>query len=310
MQARRQEGGLARRGGEGIGLSTTSRARPSSVGIREDALRPRICVVIADHCHDGYLTDLVRSLRVFAPTVDVAVYNSGDAERLLAHAVYEDVTVLPTSRPLLYAKVTPFFLDLFEWAATQDYDYVVNAETDMVWIKPGFEGFLADAMCGYDYMGPGFLRDTARTSKWRPYRSLRPELPELLALLGIASTNRCFSPAQVFSAKYIRSLVSSPFYADLKQFVMRNQAPDKSFTLQEVLLPTLVDVLSLAGRDYPGHLATVNRYRPYHAARSVVHAVGVADAYFVHPIRRDDLDPARIAARQIIADLSGVGAVK
>ncbi|MEV6927404.1 hypothetical protein AB0M46_23265 [Dactylosporangium sp. NPDC051485] len=275
--------------------------------IDDSARRPRICVVIADHRHDQYLTDLVRSLRVFAPTVDVAVYNAGDAERLIAHPVYEDIRVLPMSRRLLYAKVTPFFLDLFEWAGLEEYDYVVNAETDMAWIKPGFEDFIAEAMRGYDYMGPGFLRGTARTSKWRPYRSLRPELPELHALLGVAGTNRCFSPAQVFSAKYINALLSSPFYDDLKRFVIRNQAPDKSFTLQEVLLPTLVDALSLTGRDYPGHLATVNRYRPYHAARSVVHAVGVPDAYFVHPIRRDEQDPARIAARQIIAGASAVG---
>ena len=176
--------------------------------------------------------------------------------------------------------------------------------------QPGFEDFLADAMRGYDYMGPSFSRGTPRDSKWRPYRSLRPELPELQALLGVASTNRSFSPAQVFSAKYINSLVSSPFYADLKQFVMRNQAPGKSFTLQEVLLPTLVDALSLSGRGYPDHLSTVEPHRPYHAAHSVVRAVSIPDAYFVHPIRRDDLDPARVAARQIIADFPGGGVAK
>jgi hypothetical protein len=271
-------------------------------------VKPRICVVIADHRHDDYLTDVVGSLRAFVPAADIAVYNSGDAQCLRRHTVYGSVTVLPTSRPLNYAKVTPFFLDMFEWAAGQDYDYILNAETDMAWIKPGFETFLADAMQGYDYMASGFTRDTPRSSRWRPYRSLRPEVPELLALLGLTGTSQCFSPAQVFSSRYIDTVVASPLYPQLCAFVMRNQAAEKSFTLQEVLLPTLVDTFSLSARDYPPHLATANRYRPYHAAHSVRRVLDIPDAYFVHPIRRDDTDPARIAVRQLITENRMVGA--
>lgn len=265
-------------------------------------MRPRICVVIADHRHDEHLTDLIGSLRAFVPDAAVAIYNSGDTESLRAHPAHGAVPVLPMGRPLNYAKVTPFFLDMFEWAAGQSYDYVVNAETDMAWIKPGFESFLTEAMRGYDYMAPAFKRETPRTSRWRPYRSLRPELPELLALLGRSSTNQCFSPAQVFSTRYINTVVTSPLYPRLREFVMRNQSPDKSFTLQEVLLPTLVDVFTLSGGDYPSHLASVNRYRPYHAAGSVRRALDISDAYFVHPIRRDNSDLARIAVRQLLTD--------
>jgi hypothetical protein len=141
--------------------------------------------------------------------------------------------ILPAARSLTYAKVTPFFFDMFEWAADQSYDYIVNAETDMAWIKPGFEAFVASAMNGYDYMAPAFQRDTPRTSRLRPYRSLKPELPELLALLGRQTTHQAFSPAQVFSAKYIRSVLASAIYTDLRVFVERNQAADRSFSLQE-----------------------------------------------------------------------------
>jgi hypothetical protein len=202
----------------------------------------------------------------------------------------------------LYAKVTPFFFDMFEWAAEQPYDYIVNAETDMAWIKNGFEGFLRAAMAGFDYMAPAFKRDTPRTSRWRPYRSLRSELPELLDILGRSSTHQAFSPAQVFSAKYVKSLLDSTFYDELRAFVERNQAPDRSFTLQEVLMPTLVDVLGFPARGYPSYLATFNRYRPYHAATSVQRAATVPDAYFMHPIRRQHDDPARLTVRCLISD--------
>jgi hypothetical protein len=271
-------------------------------------VNPRICVVIADHRHDDYLTDLVGSLRAFVPAADIAVYNSGDSQSFRAHLVYGSVATLPASRSLAYAKVTPFFLDMFEWAAGQDYDYIVNAETDMAWIKPGFETFLAAAMRGYDYMAPNFKRNTPRTSRWRPYRSLKPELPELLAILGLTSTNQCFSPAQVFSSRYIHSVLTSRQYSRLRTFVERNQAPEKSFSLQEVLLPTLVDAFALSARDYPSQLATVNRYRPYHAAQSVRRALDIPDAYFVHPIRHDDTDPARMLARKLLSETQMAGA--
>src|SRR5690606_2427910 len=141
--------------------------------------------------------------------VDVALYNSGDPRTFRSHTASQSAVVLPTSRRLEYAKVTPFFFDMFEWAAEQGYDYVVNAETDMAWIKTGFEDFLVAAMEGHDYMAPGFQRDTPRTSRWRPYRSLRPELPELFDILGRSSTHQAFSPAQVFSTRYIRTLLDS-----------------------------------------------------------------------------------------------------
>lgn len=260
----------------------------------------RVCVVIADHQHDDFLTDLVASLEVFAPGVEAALYNSGDPSTLRLHPVSRSMLVLPTARKLQYAKVTPFFFDMFEWAAEQSYDYVVNAETDMAWIKTGFDEFLVTAMDGHDYMAPGFQRDTPRTSRWRPYRSLRSELPELFDILSRSSTHQAFSPAQVFSAKYIRSLLDCSFYDDLRGFVERNQAADRSFTLQEVLLPTLADALGLSARGYPSHLATFNRYRPYQAASSVERAIVASDAYFVHPVRRQDDDPARVAVRRLI----------
>jgi hypothetical protein len=259
-----------------------------------------VCVVIADHQHDDFLTDLVTTLKVFVPAADIAIYNSGEPRALQRHPVSRSAILLPATRKLAYAKVTPFFFDMFEWASGQPYDYVVNAETDMAWIKPGFEGFLATAMAGFDYMAAAFKRDTPSSSRWRPYRSLLPELAELRGILGRSGTHQAFSPGQVFSAKYIRSLLDSAFYEELRAFVERNQALDRSFTLQEVLMPTLADVLGLPIREYPPHLATFNRYRPYHAAKSVHRAATVADAYFVHPVRRQHDDPARMTVRRLV----------
>jgi hypothetical protein len=260
---------------------------------------PGICIVVLDHRHDPYLRDLVGSIRLFCPDVEVALYNSADRQ---VDPDFTDLPVLPNSRPLRYAKVTPFFLDLLEWAADEQFDHVVNAETDMAFVQPGFASFVHRTMRDLDYLAPGFARHTPLTSRWRPYRSLRAELQELLSIVGLPDTNRCFSPGQVFSARYARAVVNSPWYGQLRDFVTRNQEPGRSFSLQEVLMPTLADALGLRAGGYPEHLASVNRYRPYHASASVARARDIADAYFVHPIRRDDRDPARMLVR---AGISG-----
>jgi hypothetical protein len=254
--------------------------------------------VILDHRNDRYLQDLVDGIAEFCPRADLAWYNSAGSPAQRGTPA-SPLAVLPSSRPLRYAKVTPFFLDLFEWAAGQRYDYVVNAETDMAFIQPGYVRFVTDTMRDADYLAPGYGRQTPRTSRWRPYHSLRPELPELLAVLGLEHTNRCFSPGQVFSARYIEKVVTSPVYSEVRDFVMRNQEPGRSFSLQEVLLPTLAEVLGLSVRDYPAHLASVNRYRPYHAATSITRARSTEHAYFVHPVRRDESDGARQLVRRL-----------
>ncbi len=258
----------------------------------------RTCVVICDHRNDAYLQDLIDGIESFCPRADIAWYNSG-GEQPCHGSPGTSLTMLPQSRPLEYAKVTPFFLDMFEWAASQGYDYIVNAETDMAFVQPGYERFIAEAMKEADYLAPGYTRDVPRTSRWRPYRSLRHELPELLAILGTANPHRCFSPGQVFSARYFEKLVTSSWYTELRYFVSRNQEPGRSFSLQEVLLPTAADVLGLRTEGYPARLASVNRYRPYHAAASILRARETDNAYFVHPVRRDETNGARQIARRL-----------
>jgi hypothetical protein len=258
----------------------------------------RTCIVICDHRNDMYLQDLVDGIERFCTRSDIAWYNSCGMRPLPGSAGML-LTMLPQSRPLDYAKVTPFFLDMFEWAAGQSYDFIVNAETDMAFVQSGYERFIAEAMSEADHLAPGYARNVPRTSRWRPYRSLRGKLPELLAILGATNVHRCFSPGQVFSARYIGKLVTSTWYTDLRDFVSRNQQPDRSFSFQEVLLPTVGDVLGLRSADYPAHLASVNRYRPYHASASILRARETRDAYFVHPVRRDEADGARQIVRQL-----------
>ncbi len=241
----------------------------------------RICLVVIDHNGDEYLEEMLRNAARFNPFADLVWYDTGHAGPRQA-----PVPRLECSRPLKYAKITPAFFDIFEWAHQQDYDYVVNVETDLSFVTDGFADLVADAMRDADYMVAKLVPTISPTSRWRPYRSLRPELSELREILDVQTFSGGFSPAQVFSSCYVRAVVESPFHCRLRRFVEQNQSPVRSFTLQEVLLPTLACVLRLRIRDYCPKVVRFNRYRPYHSAASVSTARS-SGVPFVHPVRRD-----------------------
>jgi hypothetical protein len=255
---------------------------------------------ILAHGDQNSLRDLVENVRHFCPGARLLLYNSG-ADPRLGEGL--DLETFPAPRRLLYAKVTPFFLDLFAWAAREGspFDYLINLETDMLFIRPGFDRFLAGAMAESDYMSPGFRRYTAKTSKWRPIRSLRPELRDWYSLFGFAYTHRGFSPGQVFSRAYVETLVAHPAFPAIRGLVDQNG----SYSLQEILFPTLVDFLGLRGRSYPAAVEPANRYRPYQAVSGVKRALTLEDAYFVHPVRRGLDDPARSYIRSLLCQGKG-----
>jgi hypothetical protein len=259
----------------------------------------RICFLLQDHRGDEYFRDLVGGIRKFCPAADIVWYDAGNVG---ANQYTADIPRLAASRPLEYAKESPFLFDAFEWAAGESYDFVVNVETDMAFVNHGFEAFVASIMSEYDYLAPRLELKTPKTSRWRPYRSLRGgELEDLLGILGIGHTNGAFNPGQVFSMRFVKALLAAPFYGELREFIERNQEPSRSFCLVEVLMPTLAEVLGVNFGGYPDHLIAYNRYRPYHAEKSVRRAASDGRVHFVHPVRREADHPARRYVRSLIS---------
>ena len=147
-------------------------------------------------------------------------------------------------------------------------------------------------------MASRYRTGTAKTSRWRPYRSLRPDLPALLDLVGVEQTDQAFSPGQVFSRRYVEALLSAEWYPELREFVVDNQIGERSFSLQEVLLPTLARALGLRACAYPPTWERYNRYRPYLAASAIREAMAQGVS-LIHPVRRDADDPARRLVRSL-----------
>lgn len=248
----------------------------------------KILFIILAHGHKSSLTHLVQNIRHFCPKVEMVLYNSGN-DTSLGEGL--NISQFPNPRILHYAKVVRFFFDVFEWLykTDADYDYFINLETDMLFIRRGYEEFITKQMQGIDYLGPDYRKYTSRKSRWRPIRSLRPELHRWYDFLGFEYTHQAFSPAQVFSKNYISTLIEHPSYKSLLKLIEQNQ----SFTLQEVLLPTLPDYLQLNACSYPKELLPINRYRPYQAVSGVKRALSIPHAFFVHPVHREPENEAR-----------------
>src|SRR5215467_15782173 len=104
-----------------------------------------IVFVIVAHEDADSLSDLVANVRHFCPSAKTYLYNSGDNPSLGAGL---DIERVPSPHRLFYAKVTRFFFDMFEWLLRDNiaFDYAINLETDMLFIRKGFENFIADFM--------------------------------------------------------------------------------------------------------------------------------------------------------------------
>lgn len=244
--------------------------------------------VILVHADRASLEELVDNVRTFSPGARMLLYNSGHDAGLCRNL---GVPEFPSPRVLEYARIAPFFLDLFEWLirSGDPCDALVNLETDMLFVRPGYEAFVERQLQRADYLAPNLTERRSLTTRWRPMRSLRPEFPRWFEFLGRRYWHGTFSPAQVFSRRYLEALIAHPKYAALRRLVAEN----RSYTLQEVLFPTLTDFLGLRLLGYPESHRTSNRYRPYQAVSGIHRALATADAYFVHPVHRVPGDPAR-----------------
>ena len=254
----------------------------------------KLLFVILAHSDEFSLTHLVNNTRFYCPNSTIVLYNSGDDPNLGKSL---DLEHFPTPRKLEYAKVVRFFFDVFEWLhySKYEFDYFINLETDMLFIRRGYEAFVHQHSSMYDYIGPDYELHVPNQSRWRPFRSLKPEFQAWFEFLGFNYFNRAFSPGQIFSKRYISTLVSHPSYLKLIKLIEQN----RSFTLQEVLLPTLPDYLNLQASSYPKELKWINRYRPYQAVSGIKRALATENAFFVHPVYRSIDNPARLFVQQL-----------
>src|SRR5437868_1896780 len=177
--------------------------------------------VILAHTDHASLEELVDNVRVFCPRARMLLYNSGENSRLGSNL---SIPRFQSPRRYGYARITPFFFDVFEWAVRSGdgFGAIVNLETDLLFIRPGYQDFVKKWLACADYLAPNLVERRSLKTRWRPMRSLRPEFKRWFEFFGFQYWHGTFSPAQVFSRRYVKTLVEHDRYAELRRLAEEN----------------------------------------------------------------------------------------
>ena len=112
----------------------------------------QICFALLVHNNKNVVIDLLNNIKFYCPNSTVVLYNGGDNPDLC-----KDLgnPVCPTSRKLQYGITAVYLLETMKWLEdiNHDYDYLINLDSDALFVREGYERFIAEQMEDKDYMG-------------------------------------------------------------------------------------------------------------------------------------------------------------
>jgi glycosyltransferase involved in cell wall biosynthesis len=251
--------------------------------------KPRICFAILAHENEGILRVQIENVRRFNPNSFIVVYNGGPNKKFAQNL---DIPVCPYSQPLRYGNLTRYFYDTMRWLEelNVEYDFFINLDNDVLFIKEGFEEFIEEAMQGYDCMGPhmhiqhsrfDYPRFIPGLTMWREWDKWQP----------FFKTNffaRYFNPGQVYSRKIIRKMLSFESF-DLVENLWRNS---NVAALEEMFWITFSICNGGKCREYPWDFTEslqFVRHKPEITKEEVTLAIQKPHYYWIHPIKGNNL---------------------
>lgn len=207
-----------------------------------------ICFAILAHENEGVLEAQIANFRHYNPDSRIVIYNGGKDSEFAKNLNAE---ICPYSCPLTYGNLTPFLWDVMKWLeeSNAEYDYLVNFDHDVLFIKHGFDRFLDEAMKGYDCMGPHLqIQNTPHDypdfgpglSMWREWHRWQP-------FFQTDYFARYFNPGQVYRPDLIRRMLTGIDSNRLEQLLSSSNV----FALEEMFFPTLAMIHGANIRNYP-----------------------------------------------------------
>jgi hypothetical protein len=248
-----------------------------------------ICFAILAHNNEAVLANQIRNIKRYNPGCMVVLYNGGKnpgfGRRL-------GISVCPYSRPLRYGRLGRFFYDVMRWLERRGirYDYLVNVDSDLMFVKPGFEPFLNRVMKGYGCMGIRLkaYRSLQTSRHWIPARTMWREWKFWQPFFQMNHFYGTLNTMQVYRRSVVQRMLRNINRVRLEHLFQST----KVFALEEILYVTLAARSKSRLRAYP---AAIKRYvrlgRPLSAAEAN-RAKRSPLVFFVHPVKRTMSDPA------------------
>lgn len=255
-------------------------------------IKKRICFAVLVHEKKEIVIDLIDNIRYFCPNSSIVLFNGGDDPNLCQGL---GCPVCPTSRKLKYGTTATYMLEVMSWleGIKFDYDYLINLDSDILFVREGYEKFIIDQMKDKDYMGVN-----VRTAKngWYCYEQIKKEWNMWRPLFKTDKFLGTFNVGQVFSKKLVKKLLTCKKIDQLRE----NLLVTKSFGIDEIAYVTMVKTLGFKPKSYPHDANAIIRYRPYYSHDEAFKLLNNHTAFLLHPVKRKQDNGARTLIKSIM----------
>ena len=260
---------------------------------------PKICFTILAHDNEEILRVQLENVRRYNPNSFIVVYNGGPNEQF---GLNLGVPVCPYSQPLRYGNLTRYFYDTMRWLEELhiEYDYLVNLDNDVLFIKEGFEAFIEEAMQGYDCMGPhmqiqhssyDYPNFIPGLTMWREWDKWQP-------LFKTDYFARYFNPGQVYNRHIIREMLSFESFEQIENLWLNSNVA----ALEEMFWVTFALYHGGKCREYPwdfNESLQFVRHKPQITEKEVTLAIEEPNYFWIHPIKGDGLIKMHIFLKEL-----------
>lgn len=209
--------------------------------------KKKVMFALLAHHEENVLAAQLDNIRHYNPNAGIVVYNGGLDPDFASNL---NVTLCPYSRPIRSENAAPFMLDVMKWLDENkvEYEYLVNLDNQMLFVKHGYEDFLDQTMKYSDCMGWDLQKisseeeadNDSKSSMWK-------ERKKWSSMLGNNGFLRFYFPAQVYRYDMVKQMLSSIFDAGADRKIAESEVQG----FEEFFFVTLAESLKGRCREYP-----------------------------------------------------------
>lgn len=253
----------------------------------------RVAVSICAYNARASLVQLVDNVSHYVDPEMLVVFDASPHQRLTEGL---DVDRCPTSAPLRWGHLVPYFEGVMEWLTQRHVscDYLMTLHSDMLFIRHGIADHLDAMMVESSYAGHGYLRTDAWCESRIPcLRRFHTGWERIWGpLFGIEAPSWAYSPGQVFRHDFLQRAARFPTIERIIELGRRSRL----LGIEELLYATLADAMGCNPVRFPEESGC---HQPPVDLPLLKTYVGLPTVHMIHKVDMDPDHPVRHAVRRL-----------
>lgn len=249
---------------------------------------PKLIIAILAHNKEDVLAEQINNIRHFVPEAAIVLYNGGSDHNFGKNL---SIPICPYSRPLKYNYLTRYLWDIMKWVRESgiQYEYLMNIDNDVLFIKPGFGDFVDRVMQDYDGMGWRLKSSSSQKGKQPHFRlqAMWKEWPLWKPIFRNKKLLWTFNPGQIYRRALVENMLSSVEPAKIEQKFRRTRVT----ALEEMFFVTLAYSRGARLRAYPhnNNFRSAVRWGKQIRSSEILSVLSQKPYYWVHPVKKTRL---------------------